>query len=220
MAVAYVDSNFGTVDSSGVITTSGSDTLVIAGVMADQVADPALGNVTHNADLLTFQQSTGGSVGDWIEVWSRIAPDAGSFSVDVAGGVGGAVVMAASFSGVHQTTPHVVRSALESAGDTQRSDTVPDMTADDIAFAFIAINGQSTGMTVDGTLQETNTGAGWAQMLITKTGTGSVTIGASGFTSARCSIVAGRIAAAGGGGGGGASIAVVLQNYRNMGLMQ
>jgi hypothetical protein len=153
--------------------------------------------------------TTGGVTADAIVVYGRVNPTATTSEITTTGGFNSWGNIGAGFSGVTQTSIAAAVTDIvvaETAAATSRSANVANMTADDLAFCVIAINGANTGWTPDGTTREERNTGGWSFMLVTKTGTGTVSIGGSGWANARCSIIAGRIVAAGGGGGGGGNV--------------
>lgn len=206
MAVAYVDSSLGQQDESGNLVVAGANLVLLAALFEDSISPlPAPSAIVFNGSealsAITGAE-TSGVTADAIKVWQLIAPSATTAEVTTTGGFNAWGCIAAAFSGAHQTTPVPTADlvVLESAAATSRSAPVPNMTANDLAFAFIAINGSSAGFTPDGTTHETQASGGWSYLLVTKSGTGTVSIGASGWSIARCSIVAGRVAAAAAGG--------------------
>jgi len=198
MAVAVVDSALGSsADSSGDITTSGTDPCLVVFIGADGTGVPGATGVTFNGDALTnYTPCDTTGTGQGIEAWQRTPPDLTTTNAAASGGDGSWALGALALTGVDQTTPLTDGDVSESAGDTARSITIANVTANDATVGLIVLNGVGTGFTLDtGTeLAASFSSAQWSVYLVYRLGNGS--IGASNWGITRCSISACRVASA------------------------
>ena len=121
-------------------TTSGTDRLMLVGVSMNLGGSQTVSSVTYNGDSLSLVGVE--EAGDArIEIWALLAPDVGTFNVDIAfsSPTDGNTAGVMTFTGVDQSTPLGAFASGFGYGESTASATVSSA-ADELVFGVVSID--------------------------------------------------------------------------------
>ena len=121
-------------------TTSGTDRLMLVGVSMNLGGSQTVSSVTYNGDSLSLVGVK--EAGDArIEIWALLAPDVGTFNVDIAfsSPTDGNTAGVMTFTGVDQSTPLGAFASDFGYGESTASATVSSA-ADELVFGVVSID--------------------------------------------------------------------------------
>ena len=127
-------------DFSVLHTTSGTDRLMLVGVSMNLGGSQTVNSVTYNGDSLSLVGVE--EAGDArIEIWALLAPDVGTFNVDIAfsSPTDGNTAGVMTFTGVDQSTPLGAFASDFGYGESTASTTVSSA-ADELVFGVVSID--------------------------------------------------------------------------------
>ena len=132
-----------TISDSVSHTTSGSDRLMLVGISFGQDKGDTVTSVTYNGTSLSLVGAQDNSValGSRVEIWSLVAPDTGTYNVDVTfsgGSHEGATIGVMTFNGVDQTTP--LGSFASAEGDSSAPSTNVTSATGELVFGVLALD--------------------------------------------------------------------------------
>jgi hypothetical protein len=121
-------------------TTATSDRLMLVGVTIRPNSGETVSSVTYNSTALSFVGAQNGPAGARVEIWSLVAPDAGTHDVDVtlsAGTHGGVTVGIMTFTGVDQTT--ALGTFASGSGDATSGSVAVSSAAGEVVFGVVSV---------------------------------------------------------------------------------
>jgi hypothetical protein len=120
-------------------TTSGSNRLMLVGVSIGQDSPPSVSSITYNGSSLTSEGFVQSLDGGTVEIFSLIAPTAGTFKVNVTlSGAGNTNVGVMTFTGVDQSTP--LGTFASASGDATSGTVAVSSAADELVFGVVTVN--------------------------------------------------------------------------------
>lgn len=120
-------------------TTSAADRLMLVGISIGEDSPPSVTSVTYNGTSLTSEGSVQSADGGTVEIFSLVAPTAGTHNVVVTlSGNGDAIAGVMTFAGVDQVSP--LGTFASDSGDASSGSVAVSSAAGELVFGVVTVN--------------------------------------------------------------------------------